>query len=90
MVLGDSGIIGYYKWPTQTWPYIKRVKFHSSFKQPPKVTYGLYFLDSLHTKNLRVDAVISKVTNTGFQLLMKAWADTILYGVKISWMACGY
>ena len=90
MVVGDSDIIGYYKWPTQTWPYIKRVKFQSSFKQPPKVTYGLYFLDSLHTKNLRVDAVISKVTNTGFQLLMKAWADTILYGAKISWMACGY
>ncbi|XP_078331109.1 uncharacterized protein LOC144624942 isoform X2 [Crassostrea virginica] len=86
----DSGILGYYRWPTQTWPYIKRVNFQSPFKQPPKLTYGFYFLDSSHTKNLRVVAKTSKVTNTGFQVIMNPWHDTVLYGAKISWMACGY
>lgn len=90
LATGDSGILGYYRWPTQTWPYIKRVNFQSPFKQPPKLTYGFYFLDSSHTKNLRVVAKTSKVTNTGFQVIMNPWHDTVLYGAKISWMACGY
>ena len=50
---------------------------------------GLYLLDAGSNANLRVATEVSSITTTGFQIKMNKWADTVLYGGKVSWMACG-
>ncbi|XP_078331106.1 uncharacterized protein LOC144624941 [Crassostrea virginica] len=86
----ESGILGYYKYPKPTWPYRQRVKFQSPFKHPPKVTYGLYFLDSSKSTNLRINTTVNNIKKNGFHVQIKTWAGTELFGAYISWMACGY
>lgn len=85
----ESGVLGKYAIPPPSWPYIQSVKFKSHFEERPTVTYGLYFLDSDHSKNLRVVTEITDVTKTGFRVKLSSWNDTKLYGAKINWMACG-
>ena len=87
--LGISGNVGQQRSPAPVWPYTANVTFQSSFEQAPTVTYGFYLLDSGWDSNLRVNTDVSGVTTTGFQISINPWADTILYGVRIRWMACG-
>lgn len=87
--IGESGIVGQHKFPAPRWPYTQSVKFTSPFEEKPTVTYGLYLLDFYHNTNLRFDSAVTAVTKTGFQVTFRTWADTLLYGARISWMACG-
>ncbi|XP_062588613.1 uncharacterized protein LOC134250282 isoform X1 [Saccostrea cucullata] len=86
----ESGVFGQHDYPSQvTWPHEKNIVFKTAFQEIPTLTYGLYLLDSSMSTNLRVRTDTRKVTRVGFQLSLKPWGNTILYGAKISWMACG-
>ncbi|XP_078321793.1 uncharacterized protein LOC111110771 [Crassostrea virginica] len=85
----ESGSVGQDVYPAPAWPYTADVTFQSPFEQAPTVTYGLDLLDNAWDKNLRVDTTVSGVTTTGFHISINPWADTILYGARIRWMACG-
>ncbi|XP_061187931.1 uncharacterized protein LOC133195963 [Saccostrea echinata] len=85
----ESGVLGIHKSPSPTWPYTQVVSFRSPFREIPALTYGLYLLDSWHRTNLRVNAIVTDITNSGFNVRLQTWADTTLYGASISWMACG-
>lgn len=91
--LGESGVVGihtiHHTNPRPSWPYTQSVTFQTPFEEKPNVTYGLYLLDTGYTKNTRVSTNITNVTKTGFQVKLNTWADTELYGARISWMACG-
>ena len=52
-------------------------------------TDGLYRLDNIWDTNLQVTTDVSGVTTTGFQIKINLQEDTILYGARIRWMACG-
>ena len=86
---GESGSVGQHENPAPSWPYTTKVTFQSPFEQAPTVTFGLYLLDNRWGKNLRVNTDVSGVTTTGFQISINPWADTVLYGARIRWMACG-
>lgn len=86
-VAGTVGHVGYE--PTTTWPYSQRIYFSPPFDGTPTITYGLFRLDSSDDANLRVEIIVSNVSKIGFQLTLRAWADTELYGASVSWMACG-
>nr|XP_034301932.1 uncharacterized protein LOC105339822 isoform X2 [Crassostrea gigas] len=85
----ESGVVVKYANPPPSWPYIQSVKFKSHFEERPTVTYGLYFLDSDRSTNLRVITEITDVTKTGFRMKLTSYDDSKLYGAKINWMACG-
>ncbi|XP_078322114.1 uncharacterized protein LOC144621934 [Crassostrea virginica] len=85
----ESGSVGQAINPAPAWPYTANVTFQSPFEQAPTVTYGLYFLDNGWDKNIRVNTDVSSVTSTGFHINVFPWADTVLYGARIRWMACG-
>ncbi|XP_078323719.1 uncharacterized protein LOC111122591 isoform X1 [Crassostrea virginica] len=85
----ESGSVGQHESPAPGWPYTTKVTFQSPFEQAPTVTFGLYLLDNRWDKNLRVNTDVSGVTTTGFQISINRWADTVLYGARIRWMACG-
>lgn len=86
---GVSGTVVHYKYPSGNWPDSRRIDFGSPFDGTPTITYGLYFHDAANGANLRVDTTVTNLSRTGFQLTLKAWADTVLYGAYVSWMACG-
>eukprot|EP00105_Crassostrea_gigas_P023856 XP_011443882.1 PREDICTED: uncharacterized protein LOC105339822 isoform X1 [Crassostrea gigas] len=85
----ESGVVEKYANPHPSWPYIESIKFKSHFEERPTVTYGLYFLDSDRSTNLRVITEITDVTKTGFRMKLTSYDDSKLYGAKINWMACG-
>ncbi|XP_061184395.1 uncharacterized protein LOC133192399 [Saccostrea echinata] len=39
--------------------------------------------------NLRVSTEIKDITRTGFSINLARWGDSVLYGARVSWMACG-
>lgn len=89
MHAGESGTLVHYKYPSGNWPDSRRIHFGSPFDGTPTITYGLYNLDSFYKKNLRVNIAVTNLSRTGFQLTLKPWSDTELYGASVSWMACG-
>lgn len=88
-VAGEAGTVKHYEYPAGKWPDSRRIDFRSPFSGTPTLTYGLYFLDSYYGKNLRIDTVVTNLSRTGFQLTLRSWANTVLYGAYVSWMACG-
>lgn len=90
LITGVSGTVGHAGFePTAKWPYFQRIYFNPPFDGTPTVTYGLYALDSSDEANLRVETIVNNVSKTGFQLTLRTWSDTELYGASVSWMACG-
>ncbi|XP_052673413.1 uncharacterized protein LOC128155641 [Crassostrea angulata] len=85
----ESGVVGIHTYPRPSWPYTQSVTFQTPFEAKPTVTYGLNLLDTGYTKNTRVIAEVTDVTKIGLQVRLRTWADTQLYGARISWMACG-
>nr|XP_034302039.1 uncharacterized protein LOC105346508 [Crassostrea gigas]XP_034302040.1 uncharacterized protein LOC105346508 [Crassostrea gigas] len=85
----ESGVVGIHTIPIPNWPYTQSVTFQTPFEAKPTVTYGLYLLDTGYTRNTRVTTEVTDVTKTGLQVKLNTWADTELYGARISWMACG-
>lgn len=86
---GQAGEFGVERFPKQPdWPVTKNIKFKRPFSSSPSVVHGIIVLDSNGSRNLRGAATVSYVTNTGFTLRLSQWADTLLYSLKVRWMAC--
>lgn len=69
----------------KTW----NVNFGILFLEPPMVITMISGVDANHEKNLRLYSSAEQVTNGGFILRVKVWADTEVYSTKISWFAFG-
>lgn len=88
-ITGQSGINGLHSFnPSPKWPFEKYIRFDPPFTATPSFVYGLSVLDFAHTGNVRAVANIRSLTRTGVVLYLNKWADTVMYGLKISWMAC--
>eukprot|EP00118_Oscarella_pearsei_P011223 m.73670 g.73670 ORF g.73670 m.73670 type:complete len:200 (+) comp35855_c0_seq5:473-1072(+) len=76
------------------WPVLCRndnylpVKFKKAFPSNPTVTLGITNLDASKDFNVRIAVRPTKITKYGFQAYIVTWADSILYGVTLSWIAC--
>ncbi|XP_078331105.1 uncharacterized protein LOC144624940 [Crassostrea virginica] len=86
----ESGMVKHHNFPSPPWPYKLGVTFKTPFQNAPTVTQGLTMLDSSRSTNVRINSIVHKVTNKGFEAYLHTWTDTILYGAFITWMACGY
>ncbi|XP_078613604.1 uncharacterized protein LOC144883173 [Branchiostoma floridae x Branchiostoma japonicum] len=63
------------------------VRFRSAFRTTPVVTVGLRQLDH-GNQNVRVTVAERSVTRTGMTVRVGTFADSVLYGATVNWMAC--
>ncbi|XP_052815377.1 uncharacterized protein LOC128242314 [Mya arenaria] len=82
----QSGEFGPHSRPS--YPVNLTINFRPAFKRRPAIVYGLKVLDSAHNVNVRVGGFVMEMTNAYFKFQIRAWANTIMYEAKFSWMAC--
>lgn len=64
------------------------IAFAPPFAAPPRIVLALSGLDSDQATNLRVEVYPHDVESEEFNIIIKTWADTVLYGVQVMWIAC--
>ena len=67
----------------------QQIMFTTPFQATPLVIVSMSRLDADKGFNTRVIVEAKNVTNVGFVLRTRAWADTKLYSVGVSWLAHG-
>ncbi|MCJ1241707.1 hypothetical protein MMC14_009713 [Varicellaria rhodocarpa] len=67
--------------------YRQKIPFSSPFTKPPYVVVWLTGLDMESGKNLRIKAEAYDITDKEFTLEVGTWADSILFGGRVEWMA---
>jgi H-type lectin domain len=67
----------------------QRQEFKESFVSPPAVTVGISMWDIDHKTNSRVDISAENVSETGFEIVFRTWADTRIARIRAEWMAIG-
>lgn len=65
----------------------RNITFSSPFAGTPLVQASLSYLDCDCGHNLRVKLLVDTITTTGFRLRVTDWADTVLWGVGVNWIA---
>lgn len=65
------------------------VRFEQPFQVPPQVMVGLSMWDIAGDTNQRADIKAESVTETGFELVFRAWGDTHVARVRADWIAIG-
>ena len=63
------------------------VKFTKKFETKPEILLGVNAIDADNKTNLRYQVEVSFVSNEGFLLKVKTWADSKVYAISGSWMA---
>jgi hypothetical protein len=63
------------------------IPFNPPFSAPPQVALALSGIDSDPAANLRVELYPHDVERDEFNIMVKTWADTVLYGVWVTWIA---
>ncbi len=66
-----------------------RVKFSQPFKAVPAVHISLSLWDMDSATNARADVAAEKITEKGFEVVFRTWADTRVARARIRWMAIG-
>ena len=64
-------------------------EFEVPFLNPPAVTVGVAMWDIDHNVNSRVDIAAENITETGFEIVLRTWADSRIARIRASWMAIG-
>lgn len=63
--------------------------FKEPFVAPPAVTVGISMWDIDHKTNSRVDISAENVSETGFEIVFRTWADTRIARIRADWLAIG-
>ena len=63
--------------------------FGEAFVEPPVVKVGISMWDIDHQTNSRIDISAENVTETGFEIVFRTWADTRIARIRADWMAIG-
>lgn len=66
-----------------------RLKFSEPFKSVPAVHISLSLWDMDSATNARADVAAEKITEKGFEVVFRTWADTRVARIRIRWMAIG-
>jgi hypothetical protein len=63
--------------------------FSARFLAPPAVTVSVSMWDIDHGTNSRVDISGDAITETGFEIVFRTWADSRIARIRADWMAIG-
>lgn len=62
--------------------------FSAPFATIPVLTWGLTHLDTSNSQNTRLVTSVSNIGIRGFDVVVRTWDGSRVYGATISWMAC--
>ncbi|XP_063417662.1 ATP synthase subunits region ORF 7-like [Mytilus trossulus] len=74
--------------PGNSFPASAYIRFYPAFEHTPAIVYGLYLYDTSRLANSRFSTRVNNLSTYGFNISITSWADTKMYGARISWMAC--
>ena len=66
-----------------------RLNFSEAFKSVPVVHVSLSLWDMDSATNARADVTAEKITERGFEVVFRTWADTRVARARVRWMAIG-
>ena len=64
------------------------INFNPHFTKTPILMYGFSELDVQEDRNMRVAVSTVQVATNAATLKVATWADTIIHGSWVRWMAC--
>lgn len=67
----------------------RQVSFAQTYVDPPHVQVSLSMWDISNNTNLRVDVQAEEITETGFVIVFRTWADTQVARVRVAWTSFG-
>ena len=71
------------------WPQTKIVTFGPKFDEVPKMIVSVSTLDAGEkTGAIRVRVGVASVTKTEAHIKVNTWADSLLYSVRVQYVAC--
>lgn len=65
------------------------VTFSQAFRRAPAVQVALSLYDMDTTPNIRAEISAENITESGFELVFRTWADSKIARVRIGWTAFG-
>ena len=65
------------------------VRFTEPFRTPPAVQCALSMWDIDSGTNARIEVSAENITETGFEVVFRTWADTHVARARVRWMAIG-
>ena len=65
------------------------IRFAEPYRSPPTVQCALSMLDIDSGTNARVEVSAEKITETGFEVVFRTWADTRIARARVRWMSIG-
>ncbi|XP_071128878.1 uncharacterized protein [Mytilus edulis] len=84
----QSGVFGEHAYPEIKFPASGYITFNPPFTAVPALVYGLYLYDTWKDSNSRLVTDVTNLSKSGFNMKIKTYADTKMWGARISWMAC--
>jgi hypothetical protein len=63
------------------------IKFPQPFNATPQVAVALTGVDSSSTTNLRIEIETQDIEPHEFDVVVRTWADTLIFGVSGVWIA---
>ena len=67
----------------------EKVRFKESFGAIPHVQVSMSMWDISNSANTRADVQAENITEEGFEIVFRTWADTQVARVRIAWTAFG-
>jgi hypothetical protein len=64
------------------------IHFNPPFTKVPVVTLAFAMMDVYSAHNFRMKSGVSAVTTSSATLSVNTWADTVVYGSVLNWIAC--
>ncbi|MEJ6404753.1 H-type lectin domain-containing protein [Yoonia sp. 2307UL14-13] len=65
------------------------VTFSQPYLSPPHVQVSISMWDISNNSNIRADVQAENITNAGFDIVFRTWADTQVARVRVAWTSIG-
>ena len=65
------------------------VKFREKYQDEPSVHVTMSLLDIATGPSIRADVTAQDITETGFDVVFRTWADSKIARIRVSWLAIG-
>ncbi len=65
------------------------VTFQQSYAAPPHVQVAISMWDISNSSNIRADVQAENITEKGFVIVFRTWADTQVARVRVAWTSFG-
>lgn len=65
------------------------VVFSQSYARPPHVQVSMSMWDISNSTNSRADVKAEQITENGFTIVFRTWADTQVARVRVAWTSFG-